>query len=218
MNVFDIIGPIMIGPSSSHTAGAARLGRTALKILGEKANYALIEFSGSFAKTYKGHGTDKAIIAGILGFHSYDERIKDSLSIAKNNNLNYEIKTVQIPDTHPNTARMTLKGENSECIVTGASIGGGNILITNINGLDVHFSGDHTTILVIHKDKAGAIAEVTNYIAKANVNICGFNLGRNKKGGMALMTIEVDSEIPDSIIQDFYKIESVIKVVLIKKL
>ena len=160
MNVFDIIGPVMIGPSSSHTAGAVRLGRVAWKILGERAVQAEILLSGSFAQTYRGHGTDKALIAGIMGMHSDDERIRRSLTLAGEEGLAYAFTTEDIPGAHPNTARIHLKGENgAECEVQGASIGGGNILVTEINGMEVSFTGQYNTLMVLHYDKPGRSEE-----------------------------------------------------------
>lgn len=129
MNVFDIIGPVMIGPSSSHTAGAVRLGRVAWQILEDEPQKAVIELSGSFAQTYRGHGTDKALIAGIMGMNSFDERIRCSLELARDQGLEYEFHEVTIPDSHPNTARIHLLGKSGKTVdIQGASVGGGNIL------------------------------------------------------------------------------------------
>ena len=175
MNVFDIIGPVMIGPSSSHTAGAVRLGRVAWKILGERAVQARIRLSGSFAQTWRGHGTDKALIAGIMGMHSDDERIRRSLTLAGEEGLAYSFTGEDIPGAHPNTARIHLKGENgAECVVQGASIGGGNILVTEINGMEVSFTGQYNTLMVLHHDKPGTIAAVTNFMAYSGTNIAPF--------------------------------------------
>lgn len=217
MNVFDIIGPIMIGPSSSHTAGAVRLGRVSWKILGFEAKKAQILFSGSFAQTYKGHGTDKAIIAGIMGMHSHDDRIKNSLEIAKQSGLDFSFEIGDIPDAHPNTAKITLTADNNtSCTVVGSSIGGGNILVTEINSLAVSFTGQYNTIIVLHYDKAGTIAAVTNFMAYSGLNIGNFRLARPKKGGEAVMTIEVDGEVPDYLIKNLQILPNIINVILIK--
>src|SRR5574344_408325 len=220
MNVFDIIGPVMIGPSSSHTAGAVRLGRVANKIMNQTLpTEIIIELSGSFAKTYKGHGTDRALLAGILGYNSYSEEIRDMLNIVKQKNIHYKFIPTDIPGAHPNTARMHLKGKNGEtCSVEGASIGGGNIRIDYINGMQVDFTGEYNTILVLHKDKPGLIAAVTNLMREkyANVNIGNFRLSRPVKGGEAMMTIEIDGVPPQGIIEDIRKIDNVINVLLIK--
>lgn len=217
MNVFDIIGPVMIGPSSSHTAGAVRLGRVAWKILEEKAVRADIRLSGSFAQTYRGHGTDKALIAGIMGMHSDDERIRRSLALAEEEGLVYFFTAEDIRDAHPNTARIHLKGENgAECTIQGASIGGGNILITEIDGMEVSFTGQYNTLMVLHYDKPGTIAAVTNFMAYSGTNIGNFRLARKKKGGEAVMTIEVDGDVEESLIQSLRILPNVINVILIK--
>lgn len=217
MNVFDIIGPIMIGPSSSHTAGAVRLGRVAWKILGERAVKAKIQLSGSFAQTYRGHGTDKAIIAGIMGMHSDDERIRRSLEIAGEEGLDFSFAEEDIPGAHPNTARICLEGEHgADCVIQGASIGGGNILVTEINGMSVSFTGQYNTLLVLHYDKPGTIAAVTNFMAYSGTNIGNFRLSRPKKGGEAVMTIEVDGDVSDNLIQSLKILPNIINVVLIR--
>ena len=217
MNVFDIIGPIMIGPSSSHTAGAVRLGYISHKVLGERAVKAEIELCGSFAQTYKGHGTDKALVAGILGMKSDDERIRNSLDIAKEEGLEYSFSTVSIPGAHPNTARITLVGENgAHAELCGASIGGGNILVTEINGLEVSVTGQHNTLVVLHHDKPGTIAAVTNFMAYSGLNIGNFRLARPRKGGEAVMTIEVDGDVSDALINSLRILPNVINVVLIR--
>lgn len=217
MNVFDIIGPVMIGPSSSHTAGAARLGFVAYKVLGERAVRAEITLSGSFARTYQGHGTDKALVAGILGFRSDDERLRRSLELAVELGLEVSFTTADLPGAHPNTARIRLTGESGRvCELEGASIGGGNILVTRLNGMEVHFTGEHNTLLVLHYDKPGTIAAVTNYMAESTLNIGNFRLARPVKGGEAVMTIEVDGGVPDSLLEGLGTLPNVINAVLIR--
>ena len=217
MNVFDIIGPVMIGTSSSHTAGAVRLGRVAHKLLGVDAVKAHIELTGSFAQTYRGHGTDKALVAGIMGMDSDDERIRRSLELAVEHGLEVEFKETNIPNAHPNTARITLTGKNGEsAVVQGASVGGGNILITAINGMDVSFTGQYNTILVRHLDKPGAIAAVTQFIAGSGMNIGNFRLSRERRGGEALMTIEVDGDVSDKTMSALNALEPVQKAMLIR--
>ena len=217
MNVFDIIGPVMIGPSSSHTAGAVRLGRVAWKLLEERAVKAEIQLSGSFAQTYRGHGTDKALVGGIMGMHTYDEKIRVSLELARQQDLEYSFQVCEIPGAHPNTARIILEGEHGARVeVVGASIGGGNILVTEINGMAVSFTGQHNTLLVLHYDKPGTIAAVTNFMAYSEVNIGNFRLTRPKKGGEAVMTIEVDGDVSDSLINSLRILPNVINVVLVR--
>jgi len=196
MNVFDIVGPVMIGPSSSHTAGAVRIGYVAGLLLGKPAVKAEIHLHGSFAKTYKGHGTDKALIAGILGMQPDDERIRTSPQLAAKTGLAVTIIPVFIKDAHPNTARILLTGKDGEQIeVQGSSIGGGNIVINQINGLEVEFTGQSDTLIVLHRDTSGVIAAVSHYLGELGINISNFRLSRSEKGGIAIMTIEVDGKV-----------------------
>ena len=193
MNVFDIIGPVMIGPSSSHTAGAVRIGRVARALLGSTPVRAHIGLHGSFAKTYKGHGTDKALIGGIMGFATDDERIRFAPSLAQQEGLAVEIEPREVDGAHPNTALVTLvSSDGRQVSVQGSSIGGGNILVTSVNGMEVQVTGQYTTLIVMHKDAPGTIAAVTELLASGGVNICNFRLAREKKGGAAVMTIETD--------------------------
>ena len=151
MNVFDILGPVMIGPSSSHTAGAARIGRITLALLGAPAVKADIFLHGSFAKTYKGHGTDKALIAGIMGMSTDDSRIRRAPELAREQGLEVTITTGDIDGAHPNTARVALTDANGNRVsLLGSSIGGGNILVTEVNGMEVSITGQHTTLIVLH--------------------------------------------------------------------
>lgn len=217
MNVFDIIGPVMIGPSSSHTAGAVRLGRVAYKLLGTEAVSARIELTGSFAQTYRGHGTDKALVAGIMGMDSDDERIRRSLELASEAGMEVTFVETNIPNAHPNTARITLAGRHGEsAVVQGASVGGGSILITAINGMSVSFTGQYNTILIRHLDKPGAIAAVTQFMAGSGMNIGNFRLSREHRGGEALMTIEVDGDVSDAVMDALNALEPVQKAVLIR--
>jgi len=214
MNVFDIIGPIMIGPSSSHTAGAVRMGRVAWKILGEDAVRADIGLVGSFAMTYKGHGTDKALIAGILGMKPDDERIPKSLELAAEAGLEYKFSQKKIPNAHPNTAILELFGINgAQCTVEGVSIGGGNIQITKLNGMDAAFNGATDTLIIPHHDKPGVIAAVTELLARFGVNLGSFKLSRPRKNQLAIMTIELDSMIEKDVVQGLREIEEVVSVV-----
>lgn len=220
MNIFDIIGPVMIGPSSSHTAGAVRLGRVANKLMnGEKVKDVEIELSGSFAKTYKGHGTDRALLAGIMGYHSYSEEIRDIFSIADKEGIHYTYIPTEIPGSHPNTARIHVTGvKGTKHTMQGASIGGGNIRVDYIDGMKVDFTGERNTILVPHYDRPGAIAAVTNimWLKYKKVNIGNFKLTRPVKGGVAMMTIEIDGMPPEGMIEDIRSLDDVINVILIR--
>lgn len=193
MNVFDILGPVMIGPSSSHTAGAVRLGRIARALLGAEPAKADISLHGSFAKTYKGHGTDKALIGGILGFEPDDERIRFAPSLAAQQGLAVSLQPVELDGAHPNTALITLTDAAGRSVsVQGASVGGGSILVSRVNGMEVQITGQYTTLIVLHQDAPGTIASVTELLADHGVNICNFRLARQEKGGVAVMTIEMD--------------------------
>ncbi|MFV0314580.1 MAG: L-serine ammonia-lyase, iron-sulfur-dependent subunit beta [Anaerotignum sp.] len=196
INSFDIIGPIMIGPSSSHTAGAVRIGKYARSILGTPPVLAVIRFSGSFAKTYKGHGTDKAVIAGILGMETDDERIRTSFTVAQEEGLAFTFEETEIDGAHPNTAEIILNDADGKKVrIQGASIGGGNIVINQINDTPTAISGKSDTLIIPHEDVPGMIAVVTNILADYDVNIHGFSLCRDHKGGTAVMTIEIDGNI-----------------------
>ncbi|MBQ8955469.1 MAG: L-serine ammonia-lyase, iron-sulfur-dependent subunit beta [Lachnospiraceae bacterium] len=222
MNVFDIIGPVMIGPSSSHTAGAVRLGRVVNKLSdGRIPARVEITLSGSFAQTYKGHGTDRALLAGIMGYHSYSPEIRDALMIADQKGMQYSFIKENIRDAHPNTASIKYYTEDgAEGTVQGASVGGGNIKVDHINGMRVSFSGDKNTLLVMHEDKPGVIASVTNIMhwQYEDLNIAGFRLSRQAKGGEAIMTIEIDGNPPDTLIEDLRKLKYISNAILIRKL
>ena len=198
MNVFDIIGPVMIGPSSSHTAGAVRLVRVAWKILGDKVVKADIELSGSFAQTYRGHGTDKALIAGVMGMDSDDERIRHSLQLAKESGMEFAFHETEIPGAHPNTA--ILRGENREgrvLEVNASSLGGGRVRVNAIDGMEATFTGDYPTLIIRNEDKPGQVAEVAGLLSEHGVNIAAMQLYRDRRGGLAVMVIESDQPIPE---------------------
>ncbi len=222
MNVFDIIGPVMIGPSSSHTAGAVRIGRVANKLINNRGTESIgIVLSGSFAQTYRGHGTDRALLAGIMGYHSYSREIRDALEIARERGLNYTIRTEQIKGAHPNTALICYKTtDGEEGSIQAASVGGGNIVVNKINGMEVHFTGENHTIIVMHRDKPGVVAAVTHVMhwQYADLNISSFYLAREARGGSAIMTIEVDSRPPEDLMESIRKIEHVNNAILVRKL
>ena len=221
MNIFDIIGPVMIGPSSSHTAGAVRIGRVVNKVLdGKNPDKVEITLSGSFAQTYKGHGTDRALLAGIMGFHSYSPEIRDALTIAKERNIDYSFMCENIRDAHPNTASIKFYTGNEEGVVQGASVGGGNIIVDMINGMKVSFTGENNTLLVIHKDRPGVISNVTNlmHFKHEELNIANFRLSRQKKGGDAIMIIEIDNMPPSDLIGELRELENVTNALFIRKL
>ena len=217
MNVFDIVGPVMIGPSSSHTAGAVRIGYVAGLILGSPAVKAEIHLHGSFAKTYKGHGTDKALIAGILGMLPDDERIRKSPLLAKEAGLDVTIIPDFFAGAHPNTARIILTAADGEqVIVQGASIGGGNIVINQINGLPVEFAGQCDTLIVIHRDTSGVVAEVSQYLGGLGINISSFRMSRSEKGGIAIMTIEVDGKVEPVMNEHIMRMPNILRAIALR--
>jgi L-serine dehydratase len=197
--VFDIIGPIMIGPSSSHTAGAARIGRAARALFGRKPKKVTITFYGSFAKTYRGHGTDIAIVGGVLDFDTFDKRIVDSLKIARDQGIEVIFReSEEVPD-HPNTARILLEDEKGSTEVVGISIGGGKMEIIELNGFSLNLSGNAPTLLVLHHDRYGAIATVAGILARHQINIGYMQVSRKEKGSLALMTIETDQPVGEKV-------------------
>lgn len=217
MNIFDIVGPIMIGPSSSHTAGAARIGKAAALILNEPVAEAVILLHGSFAKTYKGHGTDKALVGGIMGMEPWDSRIRDSIKLAARTGIKVRFISGTIDGAHPNTAKITLTGKSGhEISLMGASVGGGNILIEQINGMNVKFSGQNSTLIILHQDLPGVIANVTTFVSQHQANICNFRLNRQEKGGSAVMTIELDSSFSEELLSDIKKMPNVKDAILFK--
>ncbi|MEH7440995.1 L-serine ammonia-lyase, iron-sulfur-dependent subunit beta [Bacillus sp. JJ1122] len=211
-SVFDIIGPVMIGPSSSHTAGAARIGRVARSLFGREPKWATISFYGSFAKTYKGHGTDVAMIGGLLDFDTYDERIIKAIEIAENSGMKIKFIEEEAITDHPNTARVLIGDDQGEQELVGISIGGGKIEIIELNGFELKLSGHHPAILVVHNDRHGAIAAVSNILAKEEINIGHMEVSRKEKGKMALMTIEVDHNIDDHVIKQLEQLPNVLQV------
>lgn len=211
-SVFDIIGPVMIGPSSSHTAGAARIGRVARTLFGRQPEWARIHLYGSFAETYKGHGTDVAIIGGLLDYDTFDERIKTAFKDADKLGLTYEFIPEEEEPDHPNTARIVIGDSQGVMELTGISIGGGTMEVTELNGFPLRLSGHYPALLVVHEDTSGVIASVSNAIASQGMNIAHMEVGRKEKGEMALMVIEVDQMINDQLIQELQSIAHVTQV------
>ncbi|MGM0863584.1 MAG: L-serine ammonia-lyase, iron-sulfur-dependent subunit beta [Bacillota bacterium] len=211
-SVFDIIGPVMIGPSSSHTAGAARIGRVARNLFRREPKWATISFYGSFAKTYKGHGTDVAIVGGILDYDTYDERIIESINVAKQKGIKIKFQEEDAITDHPNTARIRMGDDKGEIELVGISIGGGKVEIIELNGFELKLSGHHPAILVVHDDRFGAIASVSNIIAKHQLNIGHMDVSRKEKGQMALMTIEVDQPIDEAVINELTSLPNITQV------
>ncbi|WP_181348832.1 L-serine ammonia-lyase, iron-sulfur-dependent subunit beta [Thalassobacillus sp. CUG 92003] len=216
-SVFDIIGPVMIGPSSSHTAGAARIGRAARDLFGREPKYANIHLYGSFAKTYKGHGTDVAIVGGILDYDTYDQRIGKSLETAKQKGIRVRFHEEDAHTDHPNTARIKMGDDQGSIELVGISIGGGKAEITELNGFELRLSGSHPAILLIHNDRYGAIASVTSILAKRQINIGHMEVSRKEEGQEALMVIEVDQNVDDDVLDELEKAEHIVQVAKISE-
>ncbi|WP_338449748.1 L-serine ammonia-lyase, iron-sulfur-dependent subunit beta [Niallia oryzisoli] len=211
-SAFDIIGPVMIGPSSSHTAGAARIGRVARTLFEKQPTRVIISLYGSFAKTYKGHGTDLALVAGLLDFDTFDERIPDAFEIADQVGMEVIFKTEEAIPEHPNTVKINLSDDDKQLEVIGISIGGGAIEITEINSFKLKLSGD-PAILVTHLDRFGVISCVTSIFSKYKINIGHMEVARKEKGDTAIMVIEVDERIDDQVIKELKKLENVTSVI-----
>lgn len=216
MNLFDILGPVMVGPSSSHTAGAVRIGYIASRLLQDKLVKAEIYLHGSFATTGAGHGTDKALIAGLLGMKPDDIRIPDSFQLAREQGLSFSFGNKTIKDAHPNTALLLLAGESGRSLeVQAASIGGGRIMIQKLDGIEVNFSSEKPTLIVHNLDQPGHVAEVTSMLSHKSVNIATMQLYRDKRGGYAVMVLETDQGIPKEAISWLAHLEGILKVTYI---
>lgn len=178
------MGPVMVGPSSSHTAGAARIGYIGRKLLGFQPARADIALHGSFAATGAGHGTDRAIVAGLLGMSPDDPRIPFSLQLAKEAGLEVNVHSVTLRDAHPNTALMTLTGSRGRTVaVSASSLGGGRIRVNSIDGLEAAFSGDLPTLVIRGRDEPGVVSEVSTCLARNGANIATMQLYRDRRGG-----------------------------------
>ena len=213
MNLFDILGPVMVGPSSSHTAGAVRIGWMTQKLLGEQPVEAKILMYGSFAATGKGHGTDRGLVAGLLGMRPDDERIPDSFDLAKSKGMHFQFEGIELIDAHPNTVKMNLEGQSGRKLeIIASSIGGGQIRICEIDGLTANFTGDFPTLIVHNLDQPGHVTEVTSMLAHKSVNIATMQLYRDSRGGNAVMVIECDQEIPSDSIRWLEHLEGIVKV------
>lgn len=213
MNLFDIIGPVMVGPSSSHTAGAVKIGYVARKLMSQPVSRAEILLYGSFLATGKGHGTQFAIVAGLLGMKPDDPGIPDSFRIARQHGMELVFGEASLADGHPNSVQLRLTGVSGRQLeIVGQSLGGSVINIASIDGLDANFSGDYPTLIVHNLDQPGHVAEVTSMLAHKSVNIAAMQLYRASRGGNAVMVIECDQEIPMDSIKWLEHLEGVEKV------
>ena len=196
INIFDMMGPVMVGPSSSHTAGAARIGNMGRTLLGEDVARADICLHGSFAETGFGHGTDRALLAGLLGMKPDDLRIPNAYEEANRAGMAYSFRTVELRDAHPNTALLELTGKSGKKLTLQASsIGGGAIVVNKIDGIDVNFTGDFNTLIVRNQDESGSVAAITSILSQVHINVANMSVNRHRRGGDALMVIETDQHI-----------------------
>lgn len=214
MGLFDVVGPVMIGPSSSHTAGAARIGLMAREILKDEPRTVTITLYGSFAKTYKGHGTDKALVAGLLGFSADDVRLRTSFEIATQQGMDVTFHRSEAEVDHPNTVRIAMKGKQGrEMEIVGVSLGGGKIEIREINGASVSLSGEEHTLITVHRDKPGIIAQATTIMAIGHINVSNMRVFRSAKNATAVMIVCTDSPVPPEMVSMIKKISAIESVV-----
>lgn len=201
--LFDVLGPKMIGPSSSHTAGAVKLGRVARALARGNVKKVVFHLHGSFAATYRGHGTDRALLAGLMGFPTWSEDIKNALFIAKDKGIDFHFQPIDLGDVHPNTVRVEITdSEGNSQSMTGSSIGGSNIRIIAINRDNVDFTGDYPTLIVKYTDRPGVIADVTGRISGQGINVAFLKVFRSSKGRGATMVFETDETVPQTLIEN----------------
>ena len=201
MDIFDLIGPIMVGPSSSHTAGAVRIGLVSRKLLGEEVQRAELYLHGSFADTGVGHGTDKALIAGLLGMEPDDERIPHSFEYAENAELEFSFGVTELRAAHPNSVLLKLRGESGgEVEIVAASVGGGRIQIRRLGGMELCFTAEQPTLIIKNEDQPGSVADVSRVLAQRGINIGTFQVNRDGRGGCAVMVIECDAPISQDVV------------------
>jgi len=197
-SILDVMGPVMVGPSSSHTAGTARLGRVAREILDEDPTTVRFFLHPPLASTYRGHGSDFALVGGSIGLNVDDPRIPEALRIAEQMGVNIEFKDEDLGEVHPNTVRIEIEGKTRSVEIVGSSIGGGVIEVFKINGFQTRFKGDSPTLLLFYRDRPGMISEVTRIIAEEGINIASLYCSRKQRGKDAFMQIDVDSPISDA--------------------
>ncbi len=215
--IFDVIGPIIIGPSSSHTAGANRIGNMARAIFGRKLSKVEFYLHGSFYKTRKGHGTDKAMLAGVMGIYRDDERIRDAFEIAQDRGIEYSFYQADLGEVHPNSVKIVMyNSEGIKSEVIGSSIGGGKIMITKIDATDVKIDGEYSALITKHIDKPGVIAKITKALADNNINIAFMKVFRHSKGYTARLVIQVDNFVSQEVIDSIVAFEDVLEMKFVK--
>lgn len=218
MDIFDILGPIMVGPSSSHTAGAARIGAMARSLLGGAPVKACIHLHGSFAETGSGHGTDRALVGGLLGMRPDDLRIPVAFDEAKRTGMEFTIDTVNLRDAHPNTAVVEVwDAAGKKLQMQAASLGGGRILVQQLDGIAVSFTGDYHTLLIRNQDEFGAVAAVTGQLSRMRINVANMSLCRQTRGSEALMVIETDHRLRPLQVETLRRLGPVLSVTYYEK-
>ena len=202
VSLLDIIGPVMVGPSSSHTAGACRLGLLARCLVGGTPQRAVLELHGSFARTGEGHGTDKALVGGLMGFRPDDERLRDALGIAEREGLDFRFEKTTLGEegvVHPNTVRIAVERGERRSVMVGSSLGAGRVLVTEIDGYPVEVTGNYHTIVLVAEDIRGSVARIAGVLAEEGLNIATLRLTRKERGGDAFMVIETDEAPPETV-------------------
>lgn len=210
MNIFDIIGPVMVGPSSSHTAGACKIGYVSRKLMAQPVVKAEILLHGSFFATGKGHGTNLALVGGLLGMRPDDSRIPHSFELAKEAHMEFSFGKTDLKATHPNSVLLKLTGADGRYMeIVGESVGGSVINIASIDGKAANFSGEYPTLIIYNQDLPGCVARVTSELASREINIATMKLNRSTRGEDAVMIIECDNEIYEDAVEGLKKIEDV---------
>lgn len=219
LSAFDIIGPVMIGPSSSHTAGAVRIGNLAKEIVDNQFKEVKIHFHGSFKETYQGHGTDKAIIGGLLGLKTDDSKIKESFKLAKEQGFKFEFFPADLDDVHPNTMKLEIIDQDDiKTTIVASSIGGGNIIVTELNGTEVKLKGEYYTLITFHSDEPGLIAKISEILQIYNLNIAEMEVLRKEKGSQATAIINLDQKVEKHILKLLSDIPGINNLKLVKPL
>lgn len=209
-SIFDIIGPVMVGPSSSHTAGAARIAAVANQVCGSIPAKVDFYLHGSFAETYKGHGTDQALVGGILGLTPDDRCLVQAMEIAQDAEIEFNFHPIDLGDVHPNTVKIVMQTAAGDVQqVIGSSVGGGDIVIHSVNNIQLEFSADNPTIITLHEDKPGLLASVTNLLASYAINIAFLKVLRQVRGIEASMVIETDDDIPAPLMEDLKHLKGI---------
>ena len=218
LDIFDILGPVMVGPSSSHTAGAVRIGRMARTLLGAEVARADIGLHGSFADTGRGHGTDRALVAGLLGMKPDDLGIPQSFEIAANQGLEFHFHTARLRDAHPNTAVLTVESADGRKLeLQAASTGGGRIRVDRLDGVEVSFTGIFNTLIVRHMDVPGELATLTKVLSDGGINIANMSLVRDRRGGSVMTIFEIDQPVPAAELEQLKAVPQVLGVIYYEK-